>query len=65
LPELTEDEVRTALVEFEPLWNELFPAEQSRIIRLLVERVAADGIEVNLRIDGIGTLVNELAAKSS
>ena len=67
LPELTEDKVRTALVEFEPLWNELFPAEQSRIIRLLVERVdvAADGIEVKLRIDGIGTLVTELTAKSS
>ena len=66
LPELTEAEVRTALVEFEPLWNELFPAEQSRIVRLLVERVdvAADGIEVKLQIDGIGKLVAELTAKS-
>jgi DNA invertase Pin-like site-specific DNA recombinase len=67
LPELTEGEVRTALVEFEPLWDELFPAEQSRIVRLLVERVdvAADGIEVKLLIDGIGTLVTELAANST
>lgn len=65
-PELTEAEVRTALVEFEPLWNELFPAEQARIVQLLVERVdvAADGIEVNLGIEGIGTLVAELTAKS-
>jgi len=65
LPELTEAEVRTALVEFEPLWDELFPAEQSRIVRLLVERVdvAVDGIEVKLRIDGIGTLVTELATQ--
>ncbi|MGJ4927505.1 recombinase family protein [Bradyrhizobium sp. HKCCYLRH3095] len=66
LPELTEAEVRTALVEFELLWNELFPAEQARIVQLLVERidVVADGIEVKLRIDGIGTLVAELTGKS-
>lgn len=40
--------------------------EQSRIIRLLVERVdvVADGIDVKLRIDGIGSLVAELATKS-
>ncbi len=67
LPELTEAEVRTALVEFEPLWGELFPAEQARIVRLLVDRVdvAVDGIEVKLRIDGIGTLVTELATNST
>jgi hypothetical protein len=64
---LTEAEVRTALVEFEPLWDELFPSEQARIIQLLVERVdvAADGVEVKMRIDGIGTLVTELTGKST
>jgi hypothetical protein len=67
LPELTEAEVRPALVEFEPLWGELFPAEQARIVRLLVDRVdvTVDGIEVKLRIDGIGTLVTELATNST
>ena len=25
--------------EFEPIWNELFPAEQARIVELLVERI--------------------------
>jgi hypothetical protein len=66
-PELTEAEVRTALVEFEPLWGELFPAEQARIVRLLVDRVdvAVNGIEVKLRIDGIGTLFTELATNST
>ena len=39
LPELTEDETREALERLDPLWDELFPAEQARIIRLLVERV--------------------------
>src|SRR3954470_15270800 len=35
---MTEFEVRTALKSFDPLWNELFPAEQARIIESLVER---------------------------
>jgi hypothetical protein len=45
----------------------LFPAEQARIVRLLVDRVdvAVNGIEVKLRIDGIGTLFTELATNST
>ena len=43
---LTEAEVREALEQLDPLWDELFPAEQARIVQLLVERVdvAQDGI---------------------
>jgi hypothetical protein len=36
---LTEADVRSSLLAFDPRWNELFPAEQSRITELLVERV--------------------------
>ena len=36
---LTEAEVREALQRLDPLWDELFPAEQARIVQLLVERV--------------------------
>jgi len=36
---LTEAQVREALHSFDPLWTELFPAEQARIVQLLVERV--------------------------
>jgi hypothetical protein len=35
---LAASEVRSALLDFEPIWNELFPAEQARILELLVER---------------------------
>jgi hypothetical protein len=44
---ITENDVRGALLEFEPIWNGLFPAEQARIIELLVERVdlQPDGID--------------------
>lgn len=38
-PELTEGETQDALHRLDPLWEQLFPAEQSRIVRSLVERV--------------------------
>ena len=62
IPDLTEAEVREALDRFDPLWDELFPAEQARIVQLLVERVdvAADGIDVRLRVEGLGSLFAEL-----
>jgi site-specific DNA recombinase len=59
---LAESEVRRALLEFEPIWNELFPAEQARIVELLVERVdlQPDGIDLHLRIEGLTSLYSEL-----
>jgi hypothetical protein len=61
-PDLTENEAREALDRLEPLWNELFPAEQARIIRLLVERVEVgpDGAAIRLRVAGLAGLVGEL-----
>lgn len=50
---ITENDVRCALLEFEPIWNGLFPAEQARIVELLVERVdlQPDGIDMRLRVE--------------
>ena len=61
-PDLTEAEVREALAQLDPLWEELFPAEQARIVRLLVERVEVgpDGADIRLRVDGLASLVREL-----
>jgi hypothetical protein len=63
---LTEMEVRDALERLDPLWDELFPAEQARIVRLLVERVDIDveGIDVRLRIEGLVHLARDVAAAS-
>jgi site-specific DNA recombinase len=60
---LAEAEVREALERLDPLWDELFPAEQARIIQLLVERVDIDtaGIEVRLRTGGLRSVLGELA----
>ena len=59
---LTEAEVREALERFDPVWDELFPAEHTRIFRLLVERVdvAADGIDIRLRVDGLANVFRDL-----
>ena len=60
---LEEGEVIEALGALEPVWDELYPAEQARILRLLIERidVAPDGISVTLHAAGIRSLVAELA----
>ncbi len=62
--DITEAEAREALMNFDPLWDELFPAEQARIVQLLVERVdiRLGGLDIRLRVDGLRGLVHELAA---
>jgi hypothetical protein len=62
--EISEADVRDALARLDPLWNELFPAEQARIVQLLVERVdvSTDGADIRLRTEGLTNLVTELRA---
>jgi DNA invertase Pin-like site-specific DNA recombinase len=63
-PDLTEREVRDALHRLDPLWEELFPAEQARIVRALVERVVVGpaGADIRLRVEGLAGLVRDLTA---
>ena len=66
-PDMTEDEARLALERLDPLWEELFPAEQARIIHLLVDRVdvGADGADVRLKLEGLASLARDLAAPAT
>jgi site-specific DNA recombinase len=59
---ITETDVRLALQQLDPLWDDLFPAEQARIVALLVERIdiGTDGLALRLRIDGLTGLAREL-----
>ena len=59
---ISEAEVRQALERLDPLWDELFPAEQARIVQLLVERVEVhpDRVNARLRTAGLTKLVDEL-----
>jgi DNA invertase Pin-like site-specific DNA recombinase len=62
-PKLTEQQVRDAMGRFDELWAELFPAEQARIVQLLVERVdiGEQGANVVLRVQGLTSLYADLA----
>jgi hypothetical protein len=63
--EIAEADARDALASLDPLWDELFPAEQARIVALLVERIdiGIDGLKVRLRMDGLAGLAREMAAE--
>ena len=63
-PDLTEAEAREPLERLDPLWGELFPAEQARIVRLLVERVEVGpaGADIRLRVAGLASLARDLGA---
>ena len=60
---LSEAQVREALQGLDPLWDELFPAEQTRVIQLLVDRidVGIDGLDIRLRVQGLAHMVRDLA----
>ena len=50
------------LSAFDRIWDELFPAEQTRLTRLVVEKVTvmSDGIDLVLGTDGVDSVVAEL-----
>lgn len=60
--DISESEVSAALLDLDPLWNELFPAEQTRIVQLLVERmdVTMDSLSIRLRTEGLAGLAADL-----
>jgi site-specific DNA recombinase len=62
-----EREVVEALQRLDPLWDQLFPAEQARILQLLVARVTIrlDGLEITLRVEGITSLIEDLRLRES
>ena len=67
VPDLTEVEVRDALQRLDPLWEELFPAEQARIVQALVERVTVGpaGADIRLRVEGLAGLVQDLRSPTA
>ena len=60
-----EDEVRSALTSFDPVWSAVLPDERARIVRLLVEQVTFDPTEGEVEIEflphGIRALADEHA----
>jgi site-specific DNA recombinase len=60
--QIDEGEVIEALQRLDPLWDQLFPAEQARVLQLLVARVVVklDGLEINLRVEGLTSVIQDL-----
>jgi len=59
---VNDNEIREALASLDTVWDSLFPAEQQRLLHLLVEQVAVtpEGFDVHLRTAGIRTIAAEL-----
>jgi site-specific DNA recombinase len=59
---LDEAKITVAMTRLDAIWDQLFPAEQTRIVKLLVEKVivSPNDLEVRLRANGIERLVLEL-----
>ncbi|CAK0763915.1 site-specific DNA recombinase [uncultured Gammaproteobacteria bacterium] len=57
-----EREIVDALASLDAIWESLFPAEQQRLLHLLVEQVAVtpEGFEVHLRAAGLRSVAAEL-----
>jgi len=60
--DLAEDDVRDALAALDPLWAQLFPAEQARVVQLLLERVdiGTDGLRLRFRDQGLAQMVTDV-----
>ncbi|MDP2434019.1 MAG: recombinase family protein [Pseudomonadota bacterium] len=61
-PTLDEAQITVAMTRLDAVWDQLFPAEQTRIVKLMVEKVivSLNDLEVRLRANGIERLVLEL-----
>jgi site-specific DNA recombinase len=64
---LDESEAEEALAAFEPVWEQLTPHEQARVLGLLVEKVDYDGskgkVVIRFHDTGIRALADELAVR--
>lgn len=66
-PSLDEAKMTVAMTRIDEIWDQLFPAEQTRIFKLLIEKVivSSTDLEVRLRPNGIERLVLELRPESA
>lgn len=60
--EYCEQEVSEAFERLDPLWDSLFPVEQTRVAQLLVEQVIVTTNELDIRIrrEGLQSIAAEL-----
>jgi hypothetical protein len=61
-PSLDEAQVAIAMTRLDAIWDQIFPAEQQRIVRLLIDKVIVSphDLEVRFQPNGIEVLALEL-----
>ncbi len=59
---ITEQQVRDALQNMHLIWDELFPLEQARLLRLLIEKIIvnADRIDIRIHAEGLNSLIRDI-----
>lgn len=59
---LREQDVARHLGQLDGVWDELFPAEQARLLQLMVKQVTVSehGLDVQMHADGLYSLMDEL-----
>ena len=64
--DVTKSDISTAFQCVETLWEDLFPAEQNRLVRLLVEKIdiRETGIDMEIKTNGLAALISDLAGLS-
>lgn len=60
--EIGESEIRETLTSLDPLWSKLSPAEQARIVQLLIDRieVGTGGLKIRFRDKGLAEMMTEV-----
>ena len=62
--DIEERELRTALSQFDPVWESLLPREKVRMVRLLVERIEYDGQEGKIALTFLPSGIKALAQEA-
>ena len=61
---ISEDEVREGLQSIEAVWDHLYHKEQARLLQLFIKRIRVEpeGVHIDIRTNGINSLVLDLKA---
>ncbi len=59
---ITEQQVRDGLQNMHMIWDELFPLEQARLLRLLIEKIIVnhDRIDIRIHAEGLNSLIRDI-----
>lgn len=59
---ITEQQVRDGLQNMHLIWDELFPLEQARLLRLLIEKIIVnhDRIDIRIHAEGLNSLIRDI-----